>query len=148
MQVILKEDVPNLGDMGEIVTVAAGYGRNFLIPQGLALPATGSNARQLQHEIALIEQRKERQRQAALGVLGQINDVSVTVPMRVGEHDKLFGSVTTRDIAEALSQQSGHTIERKQVQLSSSITELGVYKVPVKLASGVRANVRVWVVAM
>jgi large subunit ribosomal protein L9 len=148
MQVILKEDVPNLGDMGEIVTVAAGYGRNFLIPQGLALPATSSNARQLQHEIALIEQRKERQRQVALGVFSQINDVSVTIPMRVGEHDKLFGSVTTRDIAEALSQQSGHTIERKQVQLSSPITELGVYKVPVKLASGIRAQVRVWVVAM
>lgn len=148
MQVILKEDVPNLGDMGEVVTVAAGYGRNFLIPQGLALPATGSNARQLQHEIALIEQRKERQRQAALGVLGQINDVSVTVPMRVGENDKLFGSVTTRDVAEALSQQSGHAIDRKQVQLAHPITELGVYKVAVKLASGVRATVRVWVVAM
>jgi large subunit ribosomal protein L9 len=148
MQVILKEDVPNIGDMGEVVTVAAGYGRNFLIPKGLALPATGSNARQLQHEIGLIEQRKERQRQEAIGILGQINDVSVTVPMRVGENDKLFGAVTTRDIAEALSQQSGHTIERKHVQLAHSLTELGVYKVPVKLATGVRALVRVWVVAM
>jgi large subunit ribosomal protein L9 len=147
MQVILKEDVPNLGDMGEIVKVAAGYGRNYLIPQGLAVLATDSNTKQVQHEIALIEQRKERQRQAALGVLKHIDNIAVTIPMRAGESDKLFGSVTSRDIAEALTEQSGQKIERKHIALARPFTELGVYKVEVKLASGVKTTVRVWVVA-
>ena len=105
MQVILTEDVFNVGEMGEIVKVADGYGRNYLIPQGLALPATTGNARRLQHELGLIEQRKERQRQQALEIVGDIDGVSVTIPMRAGESDKLFGSVSNRDVAAALAAQ-------------------------------------------
>lgn len=147
MQVILTEDVQNLGDMGEIVTVADGYGRNFLIPQGLALPATNSNAKALQHQLVQIERKKEAQRTAALEVLKDVEGVSVTIPVRAGENDKLFGSVGTRDIADALTQ-SGVKVERKQVQLDRALTELGIYAVRVKLASGVYASVKVWVVAM
>lgn len=147
MQVILTEDVTNLGEMGEVVTVTPGYGRNFLIPKGLALPATNSNARQLQHQMQQIEIRKEQQREAARAMLGEIDNISVTIPMRAGDNDKLFGSVTNRQIAEVLEQQ-GHDIERRRIELSRPINELGIYTVPIKLASGIYAHVRVWVVQM
>lgn len=147
MQVILTEDVQNVGDMGEIVNVADGYGRNFLIPQGLALPATNSNAKALQHQIAQIERKKAELRQKALEILKDVDGVSVTIPVRAGENDKLFGSVGTRDIAEALNQ-NGVNVDRKQVQLERALTELGIYEIRVKLASGVYAHVKVWVVAM
>ena len=147
MQVILTEDVYNVGEMGEIVTVTNGYGRNYLIPQGLALPATASNAKALQHQMAQIERKKEALRQKALGILKDIDGISVTIPMRAGDNDKLYGSVTNRDIAEALTQH-GVTVERKHIQLERALTELGIYKIRIKLASGVDAHVKVWVVAM
>ncbi|MEM1350085.1 MAG: 50S ribosomal protein L9 [Myxococcota bacterium] len=147
MQVILTEDVPNVGEMGEVVRVAPGYGRNYLIPQGLALLATSNNAKQLKHQVRLIEERKEAERAAALGIVGDIDGLSVTIPMRAGDSDKLFGSVTNRDIAHAL-EQINVDVKRKQIQLPRPIGELGIYKVAIKLASGVYAHVRVWVVAM
>lgn len=147
MQVILTEDVANLGEMGEVVTVSPGYGRNFLIPKGLALPASATNARQLQHHMEQIEVRKERQREEARAMLGEIDNISVTIPMRAGDNDKLFGSVTNRQIADVLAQQ-GHNIERRRIELARPISELGIYTVPIKLASGIYAHVRVWVVQM
>ncbi len=147
MQVILTEDVPNLGDMGEVVKVAPGYGRNFLIPKGMALPASNNNAKQLQQEIARIERLKLEQREAALLILKDVDGVSVTIAMRAGDNDKLFGSVTNRDIAQALEQQ-GTKVDKKQVQLDRALTELGIYQVRVKLASGVHAQIKVWVVAL
>jgi len=147
MQVILTEDVPNVGEMGQIVRVAPGYGRNYLIPQGLALLATSSNAKQLAHQVRLIEDRKQAERAAALEIVGDIDGLSVTIPMRAGDNDKLFGSVTNRDLAHALEQMNVD-VKRKQIQLQRPISELGIYKVAIKLASGVYAHVRVWVVAM
>lgn len=147
MQVILIEDVANLGDMGEVVSVAAGYGRNFLIPHGLALPATNGNARRLRHELGLIEKKKEAQIEHAKTILKDIDGISVTIPMRAGESDKLFGSVTNRDLADALAQH-GVTVDRKQIKMKRALTELGIYSVPIKLASGIIANIKVWVVAM
>ena len=147
MQVILTEDVKNVGDMGEIVEVADGYGRNFLIPKGLALPATSGNRKQLEHQMRLIEKRREAERAAAREILGDIDGISITIPMRVGESDRLYGSVTNRDIATALSQQ-GVEVDRKQIEVDRPLSELGIYQVPIKLASGIFANVRVWVVAM
>lgn len=147
MQVILTEDVANVGEMGEVVKVSAGYGRNYLIPQGLALPATHGYAKRIQHERDRIEKRKAREREEALKVVGDIDGISITIPMRVGEANKLFGSVGTRDISAALDSQ-GIKISRKQIQLARALSELGIYKIPVKLASGVFASVRVWVVAM
>ena len=146
MDVILTTDVENLGEMGEIVKVAPGYGRNFLIPKGFALPATLSNRKQLNHLVAQVERRKERERQEALGVLGQLDNLSITISKQVGEADKLFGSVTNREIADQLVA-AGFAIERRQVILQRPLGELGIYHVPVKLASGVTANLRVWVVA-
>ena len=147
MQVILTEDVANVGEMGEVVKVSPGYGRNYLIPQGLALPATHGYAKRVQHERDRIEKRKVREREEAMKIVGDIDGLSVTIPMRVGEGNKLFGSVGTRDIAGALDSQ-GVKVSRKQVQLARAISELGIYQIPIKLASGVYASVRVWVVAM
>jgi large subunit ribosomal protein L9 len=147
MQVILTEDVPKLGDMGEVVDVAPGYGRNYLIPQGLAVPASGGSAAQIQHKLDQIEVRRERERAAAQEVLGQIDGVAITIPKRVADEDALYGSVSPREIADVLAQ-AGHEVERKQVVLEQPIGELGIYKVPIKLASGIYAYVKVWVVAM
>jgi large subunit ribosomal protein L9 len=147
MQIILTEDVPNLGDMGDLVDVAPGYGRNYLIPQGLALPASGGNAKQLEHQIAIIERKKEQQRVEARKIVGEIDGVSVTIPMRTGDGDRLYGSVTNRDIAASLDAQNVK-VNRKQIRLDRAISELGIYEVPIKLASGIFATIRVWVVAM
>ena len=147
MQIILTEDVPNLGDMGDLVDVAPGYGRNYLIPQGLALPASGGNAKQLEHQIAIIERKKEQQRVEARKIVGEIDGVSVTIPMRTGDGDRLYGSVTNRDIAASLDAQNVK-VSRKQIRLERAINELGIYEVPIKLASGIFATIKVWVVAM
>lgn len=147
MEVILTEDVRHVGEMGQVVKVAPGYGRNYLIPQGLAIPATTSNKKQLEHQLADIERRKVKSQEEARKILGDIHGVSITIPKRSGAEDILFGSVTAREIAMVLSEQ-GHAIDRKQVMLDRPIGELGIYEVPIKLASGVSAYVKVWVVAL
>ncbi|QED27005.1 50S ribosomal protein L9 [Microvenator marinus] len=147
MEVILKEDVKNLGEMGEVVKVAAGYGRNFLIPKGMAVLATMGNKKQLEHQLAEIEKAKAVQQAEARKLLGEIDGVSITIPKRAGDEDKLFGSVTSREVADVLTQQ-GHKVDRRQVDLDRPISELGIYSVPVKLASGIQAHVKVWVVAL
>lgn len=147
MQVILTEDVPKLGEMGEIVSVSPGYGRNFLIPQGLALPATAGRKKEIEHRLAEIERRKQEERTAARGLFDKIDGTSITIAKRAGEEDKLFGSVTNREIADLLNQQ-GHQVDRRHVMLDQPLHSLGIYGVPVKLASGIYAQVKVWVVAM
>ncbi len=147
MQIILTEDVPNLGDMGDLVNVAPGYGRNYLIPQGLALPASGGNAKQLEHQVALIERKKEQQRVEARKIVSEIDGVAVTIPMKTGDGDRLYGSVTNRDIVASLDAQNVK-VTRKQVRLERALNELGIYEVPIKLASGIYAKIKVWVVAI
>lgn len=147
MEVILTEDVPKLGEMGDVVTVADGYGRNYLIPRGLALPATAGKKKELEHKRALIEARKEKAREAAMGIQAKIEGVSITVAKRVAEGDSLYGSVTDREIADLLRHE-GFEIERRNVVLDHALDELGIYKVQIKLASGVFATIRVWVVAL
>lgn len=147
MQVILTEDVRNVGEMGEIVKVADGYGRNFLIPKGMAMPATAGNRKQLDHQLNLIEQRREREREAAREIFDDIDGISITIPMRVGDSDTLYGSVNNRDIAQALEQQ-GVEVDRKLIEVDRPLSELGIYKVPIKLASGIYAHVKAWIVAM
>ncbi len=147
MEVILTEDVTHVGEMGQVVSVAPGFGRNYLIPQGLAIPATTSNKKQLNHQLADIERRKVAEQIEARKLLGHIDGVAITIPKRAGEDDILFGSVTNREIAAVLLEE-GHAIDRKQVMLTRPIGELGIYEVPIKLASGVLAHVKVWVVAL
>ncbi len=147
MEVILKDDVPKLGEMGDIVEVADGYGRNYLIPQGLATQATEGRKAQIEHKRKQIERQKEEQREAAREVLEEIDGVSVSIPERVAESERLYGSVSSRNIADVL-QQEGFEVAYRDVLLDEPIRELGIYRVPIKLASGINAHVFVWVVAM
>lgn len=147
MEVILTDDVPNLGEMGDIVEVADGYGRNYLIPEGLATQATSGKKAQIEHKRRQIEREKEEQRAEAREVLEDLDGISISVPSRVAESDRLYGSVSSRDIAEVLQDQ-GFEVEHKDVLIDEPFRNLGIYRVPIKLASGINAHVKVWVVAM
>ncbi len=146
MQIILTTDVPSLGDAGDLVEVKAGYGANYLIPQGLALPATSSNKNQIEHQRRAISARLARDRQDAEGLAAKLSHLSVTLTRLVGDDDRLFGSVTNKDIAAALRDQ-GHEVDRRKIILETPIKALGVYDVPVKVHRDVIAQIKVWVVA-
>jgi large subunit ribosomal protein L9 len=145
MKVILKEDVPNLGKLGETVTVAPGFGRNYLIPKGLAVLATGSNLRQLEHQRRLIAQAAEKRRLDAEALATKLGSMSVTISAQAGSEERLYGSITNRDIEAALRDQ-GVVVDRKQIHLEEPIKKLGIYQVPVKLGHEVEATLKVWVV--
>ncbi len=146
MQVILTQDVPNLGAAGEIVDVKPGYGANFLIPQGHAVLATSRNMSRVQHERRQIEARIARERADAQQAASKLKGLSVTLTRLVGEDDKIFGSVTTKDIADALANE-GIRIDRRQIILDQPLKALGVYEVDIKLHRDVKTQIKVWVVA-
>lgn len=146
MKIILREDVPNLGVIGDIVTVKDGYARNYLIPNDMAVQANTKNLRQLEHQKKLIESHKSKIKQEAVQIAEDLEGVSCTIPMLVGEQDKLFGSVTAKDIEEALAQE-GIKLSRKRIILDEPIKSLGVYTVGVRLHSEVTGKLKVWVVA-
>ncbi len=145
MDVILREDVEKLGRSGEVVSVKDGYARNFLLPRGLAYPATEGNRRRLQAE----QQQRDRRSAAAVGeakdLAVRLEAVSLSFTMKAGEGDKLFGSVTAGDIAERLGAE-GFTVDKRAVELAEPIKTLGAYKVPVRLHADVKPEIRVWVV--
>jgi len=145
MEVILLKSVPNVGDEGAVVKVAAGYARNYLIPNGMAVPADDAHRRIMAEEAKLSHVRDRKRRRAAEGLAARFADVSVTIPMQAGEDDKLFGSVTNRDIAEALAAQ-GHEVDRRHIELTEPLKQLGVYSVPLRLHRDVQVSVKVWVV--
>ncbi len=145
MKVILREDVEKLGKAGDIVKVADGYGRNFLIPRNLAVPADVRNVRALEHDKRVIEARAKKTRKAAESLAEKVAAVSVTLPARAGEEGKLFGAITSRDIAEAL-EKAGVAVDRKHVQLAEPIKQLGDYKVKVKLGADIVPEISVSVV--
>ncbi|MDF1564207.1 MAG: 50S ribosomal protein L9 [Deltaproteobacteria bacterium] len=146
MKVILREDVQHLGDVGEIVNVKPGFARNYLIPQGLAVQADEKNVKKIEHERRLIRQQLAKLHGAASELSAKIEGLPITITRKVGEQDKLFGSVTARDINEAL-QAEGHSIQRRQIRLAEAIKDLGVYEVQVRLHPEVSPKIRVWVVA-
>ncbi len=146
MKVILREDVPDLGSIGEMVSVANGYARNFLLPQQLAVRANTKNASELAHQKRMIERHKEKVQIEAGEMAGRLKNVSCTIPVMVGEQDKLFGSVTTRDIEEALLTE-GIKLSRKKIVLDEPIRQLGVYTLDVRLHAEVKGQLKVWVVA-
>jgi len=146
IQVILKEDVPNLGRSGELVSVKPGYGRNYLIPQGLALVATRKNVAQMDHQRKQIEASASKLRKDAESVAGRLHGVSITIERQVGEEGKLFGSVTARDIEEALGSK-GHKVDRRKIHLAEPIKALGDFNVEIKVARDVAAHVKVTVAA-
>lgn len=146
MEVILVEDVPNLGGTGDLVKVAPGYGRNFLLPRKLAIVASVKNQRQLEHEKRLAGFRKMKAKADAESVAKKLTSLSVTIARRVGDQDKLFGSVTTHDIQQALEAQ-GVSVDRRKMILSDAIKTLGNFQVPVRLSEGIIAELKVIVVA-
>lgn len=145
MQVILKTHVDNLGVEGDLVNVAAGYARNYLIPRNLAIEATEKARRSLEHEKRVITDRSAKEKKDAERLAGELSNLSCTIRMQVGENDRLFGSVTAMDIAAALEEQNVE-IDRRKIILDEPIRELGVFTVPVKIHSDVIANIKVWVV--
>lgn len=145
MQVILTADVDNLGKAGELVSVRPGYGRNYLVPRGLAVSATVRNKNRLDHEKAVIERRVAKERATATELATKMNIMTLQFERVVGEDEKLFGSVTSRDIAEQLKR-AGVEIDHRWVQLEAPVKALGKYEVPVRLAAGVVANLKFWVV--
>lgn len=146
MKVILIQEIPHLGRPGDQVDVARGYARNFLIPRKLAVEATSSNLRALEQIKAQATQREERLKQEAEAIAERIRGVTVTITRQAGEQDRLFGSVTSGDIAEALAQQ-GIQLERKKIALDGPIKALGTYAVPVRLHGETVADIQVLVVS-
>ena len=145
MQVILRDRLENLGDAGEIVDVKPGYARNYLIPQGLAYEATSSNVKQIEREKA---KRAEQETAALTGArerAAKLEGVSLTFNMRAGQEGKLFGSITSADIAEKLAEQ-GFEVDRRQIELDEPIKALGVFTVPLRLHSQVHPEIKVWVI--
>lgn len=146
MEVILTQDIEHLGSAGEVVTVKNGYGRNYLLPQGLAIAATRRNKAKLEHDRATIERRVAKQRADAQAIADRLNGMTLKFERRVGEDDKLFGSVTSRDIADQLAV-AGIEIDHRKIVLPEPIKSLGKFEVPVKVGSGVEATLKFWVVA-
>jgi large subunit ribosomal protein L9 len=144
-EVILRESVTNLGHPGDIVTVSAGYARNFLVPRGIAYLATEGNKRRIAQEKARLEAAESSRVAAAQAVAAKLEPVSLTFSARVGEEGKLFGSVTAADIVEQLKAQ-GHEVEKRMVDLPEPIRALGVYKVGIRLHADVRPEIKVWVI--
>lgn len=145
MQVILTQDVENLGKAGELVSVRPGYGRNYLVPRGFAVTATVSNKNRLDHEKAVIEKRVAKERANANEIATRINGMTLQFERQVGEDEKLFGSVTSRDIAEQLKK-ANVELDHRSIQLDGAVKALGKYEVPVRLAAGVIATLKFWVV--
>lgn len=145
MEVILLDTVPSLGSRGDTVRVKAGYARNYLFPRKLALPATEPNRRVFREEEVILAKRDEHAKDIARRSSEKMADVSCTIPVQVGEEDKLYGSVTGNDIAKILKDQ-GFDIDKKQVLLEEPIKQLGVYTIDIRLHREVSVPIKVWVV--
>ena len=142
MKVILTTDVATLGKSGEMKNVADGYARNFLIPHKLAVPAAGGAYRAWQHDIASREEKRKREREEAEIAAQRISSTTLTMGVKVGEAGKLYGSITAKDIADALGRR-GIVVDRHKVDLDEPLKSLGTYKVAVKVFSGMAPEVTV-----
>lgn len=145
MKIILRQDVENLGNIGEIVVVKPGYARNFLIPNQLAYVATDGAIRALETEKKQYEVRKAKARQQAEVVAAQLADLQITLSMQVGEEGRLFGSVTAPMIAQELELR-GYNVDKRNIMIDEPIKTLGIFEVKVKLHSDLTAPLKVWVI--
>lgn len=145
MQVILQEKVPQLGEAGDIVTVKPGYGRNYLLPRGLAVTADPKNVRMLDHQKRVVQAKESKRKTKAEELARKLAELSLTISREAGEGEKIFGSVTTKDIAEGLRREN-FIVDRHDIKLDEPIKQLGIFDVEVKLHSEVTGTVKVWVV--
>jgi large subunit ribosomal protein L9 len=144
MEVILKEDVPKLGSRGDVVRVAEGFGRNYLLPRKLAIEASASNRKVIEQMKAAAVRRSAKEKSQAEELSQQFAGLAVTFQRRSGEHDQLFGSVTSGDIADALSKK-GFDVDRRKVQLHEPLKSLGEFAVPIKLHKDVTTHLKVMI---
>ena len=142
MEVILREDIDNLGSRGQVVKVAPGYARNFLLPKRLAVAATESNKKIVEQERQAHLRKEAKAQGEAQDLAKLLGNVTVTISQKAGENDQLFGSVTSKDIADGLAAQN-YTIDRRRIQLEDPIKQLGEYKVPVRLHKDVTVEITV-----
>ncbi len=145
MKVILKQDVPSLGKAGDLIKVNDGYARNLLIPKGLAIEANEKNTKTLQHEKNNILQKTQKEHKTAQDLVLALSNVTLTMSRKVGDQDKIFGSVTTKDIESALKEK-GYDIDRKMIIHDEQIKSLGEFKIKIKLLSGVDTEVKLIVI--
>jgi len=145
MLVILRENIENLGHTGDVVKVSDGYARNFLIPKRLVLPADEKNLSTLNHQKKILEKKRQKEKSSAETIAQKLAEHSCTIARKVGDGEKLFGSVSNSDIAEELKK-AGFDISKRAVMLSEPIRTLGVHQVKVKLLPDVQPTVKVWVV--
>ena len=145
MKIILRKDYEQLGKVGDVKDVKDGFARNYLIPRNIAYEATPGALTTLEEEKKQLSRKVEKEKTAAEKVATKLENISVTLTMKVGEDEKLFGSVTSQMIADAL-QEKGIPLDKSQIELDDSIKALGIYDVPVRLATGVIAKVKVWIV--
>ena len=143
MKVILRQDFETLGKIGEVVAVKDGYARNYLIPRSIAYRATTSSLHALEEEKKQHDRQEQKQFKDAEKLGVELEKLSVTIPMKVGEDDKLFGSVTSQMIADALKEK-GFTVDKRTIELEEPIKTLGIFEVPVKLHTKVSAKAKVW----
>lgn len=146
MEVILREHVDNLGRRGEVVKVADGYARNFLLPRKLALVANAGNKQQIERERAKFDAKEAEEKKVAEAVAARLANIEIVISRKVGETEALYGSVTSADIAEAVAAK-GVELDRRKIQLADTIKQIGEYDVPVKLSRDVTATLKVKVVA-
>ena len=147
MEVILTQDVKNLGEAGELVKVAEGYGRNFLIPRGLAVEATKSNLKHLQHQRKLDKEREAREKTEAQKTKATLDGLELVMRARSGEGGRLFGSVTSTDLAAAIKKETGIEVDKRKLELDEPIKSIGNHSLRVKLLPGITASVNVKVEA-
>ena len=145
MEIILRQAIENLGHPGDVVMVKNGYARNYLLPRGFAYEATPGNLKRISLERSRLEAAETTRRETAAELGKRLEEVQLTFSARVGDEGKLFGSVTSSDIAEQLATQ-GFQIEKRLIDLHDPIKALGVYRVPVKLHADVKPEIRVWVI--
>jgi large subunit ribosomal protein L9 len=145
MEVILRQAVESLGKPGDVVKVSNGYARNYLLPHGVAFEATPGNLKRIQQERERLEAAENERREAAQAYATKLEQVQLTFSARVGDEGKLFGSVTSADVAQQLESQGFH-IEKRQIDLHEPIKALGVYRIPIRLHADVKPEIRVWVI--
>ena len=145
MKVILRQDYESLGKIGEVVDVKDGFARNFLLPRKIAYTALKGNLASLEEEKKNFAKKAEQELKAAETLSAELEKVSVTIPVQVGEEDKIFGTVTTQMIADALKEKS-YDIDKRRIEIPEDIKSLGIYNVNIKLYSNIEAKIKVWVV--
>lgn len=145
MKLILQEDVEKLGSAGEVVDVKDGYGRNYLIPQGLARIATESALKEIEEAKRQAERRAELTVEKAKELANELEKISITLPVKTGEEGKIFGTVTNQDIADALEER-GFSIDRRKISVDQDVNELGEYTATVDLLGDIKPTIKVWVV--